>query len=109
MRDEIEKQVDGILNEYAPNKPYDRRWKFILNIKKILNRYTFEHDYEEIPSSLVDEMVRELKRIPGVADMPEIQLITDMFEKKVTNVEEFDRVLSYLYDFADEHGIWLGL
>ena len=81
-------------------------WRYSINVKQYLR--------QEDPVSLVAANVqRELQRLPGTlrAQSWAFDDIITGFEEagEENDVELFDNALADLYDWADEHRVWLGL
>lgn len=78
-----------------------RQWAKTVDIKSIM--YEAGLTVEEITLKVHALLKQEL----GGKD-EEIDDIISEFQYSVTE-ESFDTMLSELYDYADEHGIWLGI
>lgn len=79
-------------------------WKHKINVNKHI------HEWEDDKITVVElgkRVAEECKRIPLLVEEDFPQRFIDASETEDT--DEFDAVLSDLYDIADENLIWLGL
>lgn len=75
-------------------------WAKTVNIKKCF--LLFESNFDdnrarEVALAIADVLTKELPEYPNIEDF-----------KEVATIDEVDEVLSYLYDWADDHRVWLG-
>lgn len=89
-------------------------WAYSINIKQYLNQY--DNDGGEVPIVTVAENVaKELKTVPvfvfGTLPDQLVKLAREATEKDDPDYAEyqFNKILSRVYDRADEYRVWLGL
>ena len=84
------------------------QWKWQLNIKQFLQGEAFDRllDCDPVPPEVVENVIKELTRIPAVENFTR-GIVKRLH--RVKTVKGFNSVLESLYDLGDDKGIWLGL
>lgn len=89
-------------------------WIYSINIKQYLNRADVDGVEDDIITA-AENVAKELKTVPvfvfGTLPDQLVKLTREAIEKDDPDYAEyqFNRILSRVYDRADEYRVWLGL
>lgn len=84
-----------------------RKWKHTVHVKDILKNT--ELSLEEKGQFIARALTRLTKKdVPWDHEMLDfVDIIEDFRDFKGTDVEEFDDILRAMYDWADNHDVWV--
>jgi hypothetical protein len=100
-------KLSTLFNGILPNMSH---WKHNLAVSSIIQKYESEQDDEEdIPFGITQEIQAELNKLPE--ELQQDVTLADIKEtlEGATTIGELDEALEQLYDWADEHMVWLGI
>jgi len=82
------------------------RWKWKLNIHKVLRKYEDDDD-EKLVEQCAKELYQLLKRNMHIINDDDLKDAIEQLQY-ATTYDEINGFLEDLYDYADEKRIWLG-
>lgn len=92
------------------------KWNFKVNVKALLSEYAGKTDVEslkELGAEIALLMKRPLKKFIDSASDDWDPLFEEVYDRfsdgDFDNVEEFDALLSDMYDQFNAHRVWAGL
>jgi soluble cytochrome b562 len=88
------------------------KWRFNINISPLISAYEKDEDIEKIRKGLIELLSVKIDDIGLFADDAEVKKFKDIIEKfkkidENSNVDEIDKVMEILYDWADDNDVWV--